>query len=304
MENKKIAWGIAPIGWRNDDIPEIGAENTLSHLLSDIVVAGFEGTEVGGFFPEPNVLNKELQLRNLKIAGQWFSSFIIRDGVEEASKAFHKHCEYLKAVNAAVAVVSEQTYSIQGTDKNVFNEKPYFTDKEWDQLGQGLNQLGKIAEEYDLKLVFHHHMGTGVQTLAEIDRLMENTDPNHVHLLYDTGHIYVSDADYMTLLNKHINRIHHVHFKDVRQAVKEQCEREGKSFLQSFLAGMFTVPGDGCIDFTEVYKTLLETNYSGWIVIEAEQDPSVAHPLEYALKARNYINEELLPLENGSLIKA
>ena len=304
MENKKIAWGIAPIGWRNDDIPEIGAENTLSHLLSDIVVAGFEGTEVGGFFPEPNVLNKELQLRSLKIAGQWFSSFIIRDGVEEASKAFHKHCEYLKAVNAAVAVVSEQTYSIQGTDKNVFNEKPYFTDKEWDQLGQGLNQLGKIAEEYGLKLVFHHHMGTGVQTLAEIDRLMENTDPNHVHLLYDTGHIYVSDADYMTLLNKHLNRIHHVHFKDVRQAVKEQCEREGKSFLQSFLTGMFTVPGDGCIDFTEVYKTLLETNYSGWIVIEAEQDPSVAHPLEYALKARNYINEELLPLENGSLIKA
>ncbi|MBM7652132.1 myo-inosose-2 dehydratase [Neobacillus cucumis] len=304
MENKKISWGIAPIGWRNDDIPEIGAENTLSHLLSDIVVAGFEGTEVGGFFPEPKVLNKELQLRNLRIAGQWFSSFIIRDGVEEAAKAFHKHCEYLKAVNAAVAVVSEQTYSIQGTEKNVFKEKPYFTDSEWDQLCKGLNELGKIAEEYDLKLVFHHHMGTGVQTLAEIDRLMENTDPNHVHLLYDTGHIYVSDADYMTLLNKHINRIHHVHFKDMRLAVKEQCEKEGKSFLQSFLAGMFTVPGDGCIDFTEVYNKLLETNYSGWIVIEAEQDPSVAHPLEYALKARNYINQELIPLENGSLIKA
>ncbi|MED4224508.1 myo-inosose-2 dehydratase [Neobacillus cucumis] len=304
MENKKISWGIAPIGWRNDDIPEIGAENTLSHLLSDIVVAGFEGTEVGGFFPEPKVLNKELQLRNLRIAGQWFSSFIIRDGVEGAAKAFHKHCEYLKAVNAAVAVVSEQTYSIQGTEKNVFKEKPYFTDSEWDQLCQGLNELGKIAEAYALKLVFHHHMGTGVQTLAEIDRLMENTDPNHVHLLYDTGHIYVSDADYMTLLNKHINRIHHVHFKDMRLAVKEQCEKEGKSFLQSFLAGMFTVPGDGCIDFTEVYNKLLETNYSGWIVIEAEQDPSVAHPLEYALKARNYINQELIPLENGSLIKA
>ncbi|MFL6518502.1 MAG: myo-inosose-2 dehydratase [Bacillus sp. (in: firmicutes)] len=299
-----MLWGIAPIGWRNDDIPEIGADNTLSHLLSDIVVAGFEGTEVGGFFPEPKVLNKELQLRNLKIAGQWFSSFFIRDGVEVVSKAFHKHCEYLKAVNAAVAVVSEQTYSIQGTAKNVFKEKPYFTDQEWDQLCQGLNELGRIAEEYDLKLVFHHHMGTGVQTLAEIDRLMENTDSNYVHLLYDTGHIYVSDNDYMTLLNKHINRIHHVHFKDMRKAVKEQCEKEEKSFLQSFLAGMFTVPGDGCIDFTEVYKKLLGTNYSGWIVIEAEQDPSVAHPLEYALKARNYINEELIPLENGSLIKA
>lgn len=302
MGNQKISWGIAPIGWRNDDIPEIGAENTLSHLLSDIVVAGFEGTEVGGFFPEPNILNKELQLRNLRIAGQWFSSFIIRDGLEEASKAFHKHCEYLQAVNAAVAVVSEQTYSIQGTSKNVFAEKPYFTDEEWEKLCHGLNELGKIAEQYGLKLVFHHHMGTGVQTLAEINHLMENTDPNYVHLLYDTGHIFVSDGDYLSLLHKHKNRIKHVHFKDVRKDVRGQCEKEGKSFLQSFLAGMFTVPGDGCINFTEIYEKLLDVNYSGWIVIEAEQDPSVAHPLEYALKARKYINEELLVLDKENAL--
>jgi inosose dehydratase len=294
MGNQRILWGISPIGWRNDDVPEIGAENTLSHLLSDIVVAGFEGTEVGGFFPDAKTLNKELQLRNLKIAGQWFSSFIIRDGIEEVSKAFHKHCEYLKEVHASVAVVSEQTYSIQGKEKNIFAEKPYFTDEEWEKLCQGLNQLGKIAEQYDLKLVYHHHMGTGVQTLEEVDRLMENTDPSLVHLLYDTGHIYVSDDDYMTLLNKHIRRIKHVHFKDVRQNVRDQCKKEGKSFLQSFLAGMFTVPGDGCIDFTKVYQKLLDSNYTGWIVVEAEQDPSVAHPLEYALMARKYIDEKLI----------
>lgn len=294
MEDKQISWGIAPIGWRNDDIPEIGKENTLSHLLSDIVVAGFEGTEVGGFFPEPKVLNKELGLRNLKIAGQWFSSFIIRDGIQEVSKSFHKHCAYLKAVNASVAVVSEQTYSIQGTTKNVFTEKPSFKEEEWKQLCQGLNELGKIADQYDLKLVYHHHMGTGVQTLEEIDRLMENTDSYRVHLLYDTGHIFVSDGDFMSLLNKHIDRIKHVHFKDVRKDVRRQCESEGKSFLQSFLAGMFTVPGDGSIDFTEVYRKLLETNYAGWIVVEAEQDPEVAHPLEYALIARKYIDEILL----------
>lgn len=294
MGEQNILWGIAPIGWRNDDIPEIGAENTLSHLLSDIVVAGFQGTEVGGFFPEADVLNKELKLRNLKIAGQWFSSFIIRDGIEEASKAFHQHCQYLKEVHASVAVVSEQTYSIQGTEKNVFTEKPYFTDEEWEKLCLGLNELGKIAEQYDLKLVFHHHMGTGVQTIEEIDRLMENTDPSHVHLLYDTGHIFVSDGDYLNLLNKHLNRINHVHFKDVRPEVLSQCREEGKSFLQSFSSGMFTVPGDGCIDFTNVYETLINNEYQGWIVIEAEQDPSIAHPLEYALIARQYIDEKLL----------
>jgi inosose dehydratase len=302
MKDQDIVWGIAPIGWRNDDIPEIGAENTLQHLLSDIVVAGFQGTEVGGFFPEPHVLNKELRLRNLKIAGQWFSSFIIRDGVEEASKAFHKHCEYLKEVNGDVAVVSEQTHSIQGTDKNVFSKKPYFNDEEWEELCQGLNELGKIAEQYNLKLVYHHHMGTGVQTIEEIERLMENTNPKHVHLLYDTGHIYVSDGDYITLLNKYIDRIKHVHFKDVRKNIMGQCKKEGKSFLQSFLSGMFTVPGDGCIDFIEVYK-LLDTKYKGWIVIEAEQDPSVAHPLEYALIARKYIDEKLIQKEGNPLIK-
>ncbi|PLR80013.1 myo-inosose-2 dehydratase [Bacillus canaveralius] len=294
MGEQGILWGIAPIGWRNDDMPEIGAENTLQQLLSDIVVAGFQGTEVGGFFPEPKVLNKELQLRKLRVAGQWFSSFIIRDGGEEASQAFHKHCQYLQEVNANVAVVSEQTYSVQSTEKNVFSEKPYFTDAEWDQLCAGLNDLGKIAEKYNLKLVYHHHMGTGVQTLAEIDRLMENTDENYVHLLYDTGHIYVSDGDYMTLLNKHIDRIKHVHFKDARRKVLDDCKKKGRSFRESFLCGMFTVPGDGCIDFTKPYQTLLDHNYKGWIVIEAEQDPSIANPLEYALLTRKYIDQKLL----------
>ncbi|MFI8494109.1 myo-inosose-2 dehydratase [Peribacillus butanolivorans] len=295
---QEILWGIAPIGWRNDDIPEIGAENTLSHLLSDIVVAGFQGTEVGGFFPEPATLNKELQLRNLKIAGQWFSSYIIRDGIKKAEQDFHKHCQYLQAVHGDVAVVSEQTYSIQGGEINVFKGKPYFTDEEWGILCVGLNKLGKIASQYNLKLVYHHHMGTGVQTLSEIDRLMENTEKNWVHLLYDTGHIYVSDGEYMTLLRKHIDRIGHVHFKDVRHKVLEKCRKEEKSFQESFLAGMFTVPGDGSVDFVEPFHTLLDHQYKGWIVVEAEQDPSVAHPLEYALIARKYINDRLLLVQD------
>lgn len=294
MSSTTISWGIAPIGWRNDDIPEIGAGNTLQHLLSDIVVAGFAGTEVGGFFPDAKTLNKELALRNLRIAGQWFSSFIIRDGIEASKQAFREHCTYLHEVNADVAVVSEQTYSIQGTTKNVFTEKPQFTAREWEFLCDGLNQLGVIAAEFDLKLVYHHHLGTGVETLAEVDRLMTGTNPAHVHLLYDTGHIFVAEGEYMPLLEKYIHRIAHVHFKDVRKDVMETCKQEGLSFLQSFLKGMFTVPGDGCIDFTKVYEQLLAHDYQGWIVIEAEQDPALANPLEYALMARKYIDENLL----------
>ncbi|MFC6323870.1 myo-inosose-2 dehydratase [Companilactobacillus baiquanensis] len=290
-----IKWGIAPIGWRNDDIPSIGADNNLQQLLSDIVVSGFQGTEIGGFFPGPEKLNYELKLRNLQIAGQWFSSFILRDGLDKASEAFEKHCQYLKAVNAPVAVVSEQTYTIQQSDtKNIFTDKAHMTDKEWDELCNGLNHYGEIASKYGIKVAYHHHMGTVVQTKEETDRLMANTDPKLVGLLYDTGHIAVSDGDYMSLLKDHIDRVVHVHFKDVRLAKEKECREKGMTFQQSFLNGMFTVPGDGDLDFKPVFKELVDNNYKGWIVVEAEQDPDKANPLEYALKAHNYIENDLL----------
>lgn len=293
--NKDIKWGIAPIGWRNDDIPSIGKDNNLQQLLSDIVVAGFQGTEVGGFFPGPEKLNYELKLRNLEIAGQWFSSFILRDGIEKASEAFEKHCQFLKAVHAPVAVVSEQTYTIQQSDtKNIFTDKEHMNDKQWDELCKGLNHYGEIAAKYGIKVAYHHHMGTVVQTKEETDRLMANTDPKLVGLLYDTGHIAVSDGDYMSLLDAHIDRVVHVHFKDVRRAQEKDSREKGLTFQGSFLNGMFTVPGDGDLDFKPVFKKLIDNNYKGWIVVEAEQDPDKANPLEMALKAHKYIKEELL----------
>lgn len=303
MSKQLIQWGIAPIGWRNDDMPEIGAGNTLAHLLGDIVVAQFEGTEIGGFFPEASVVKKEMALRNLKVAGQWFSSYLIRDGETLTAEAFHKHCQYLQEVDAAVAVVSEQTYSIQNEDQNIFlaSHKPEFTDREWGQLCDGLELLGGIAKSYGLKLAYHSHLGTGVQTNADVDRLMAGTSSDLVGLLYDTGHTFVADGAYLPVLEAHAERINHVHFKDVRREVMQACDEDCLSFRKSFLKGMFTVPGDGCIDFKPVYDVLIKQGYEGWIVIEAEQDPAVAHPLEYALKARGYIDAHLLNKKNGTV---
>lgn len=295
MSSKDIKWGIAPIGWRNDDIPSIGKDNNLQQLLSDIVVAGFQGTEVGGFFPGPEKLNYELGLRNLEIAGQWFSSFILRDGIEKASEAFEKHCQFLKAVHAPVAVVSEQTHTIQQSDSaNIFTDKYILNDEEFKQLCDGLNHYGEIAKKYGIKVAYHHHMGTVIQTKEETDRLMANTEPDLVGLLYDTGHIYVSDGDYMSLLNDHIDRVVHVHFKDVRKDKEKEAREQGLTFQGSFLHGMFTVPGDGDLDFKPVYDKLIENNYKVWIVIEAEQDPDKANPLEMAQIARKYIDTKLI----------
>lgn len=288
----KIRIGIAPIGWRNDDIPEIGKENTYKQILSDAVVAGYEGTEIGGCYPTDfEELNKEVRLRKTNIIGQWFSGYIIRDGLENALVDFEKQCQFLHAVHADVVVYSEQTYSIQGNGQCVYTEKPYFSDEEWQQLADGLNIFGELALKYNLKLVFHHHMGTGVQTKEEVDRLMAMTDPTKVFLLYDTGHIYVSDGDALSMLHQYIDRIAHVHFKDVRLEQLEQCKESNKSFLDSFLHGIFTVPGDGVINYQEIYDYLTEHNYYGWIVIEAEQDPKIANPLEYALMGKEFIDK-------------
>lgn len=201
---------------------------------------------------------------------------------------------FLQKVNAEIAVVSEQTYTIQRLDdKNIFKDKPYFTNEEWSVLCKGLDKYGKIAQKYGLKVAYHHHLGTGVQTKKETDRLMYHTNPKLVGLLFDTGHIYVSDGDCMSLLREHIKRVVHVHFKDVRREQEAVCRRKGCSFQQSFLNGMFTVPGDGDIDFRPVFDLLVKSNYHGWIIVEAEQDPAKANPLAMALKARKYFDETL-----------
>ncbi|MDR2184830.1 MAG: myo-inosose-2 dehydratase [Treponema sp.] len=293
MGQQKIWLGIAPIGWTNDDLPELGGEIPFEQCVSEMALAGFTGTEVGNKYPkDTGVLNKALELRGLTICNAWFSSFLTTKPYQEVENAFIKHRDFLYAAGAQVIGAAEQGHSIQGQEKPVFDAKPHFTDTEWDRLCDGLNRLGKLASEKDMKLTYHHHMGTGVQTAAEIDRLMENTDPDLVGLLYDTGHLVFSGEDHLAVLDRWINRIRHVHLKDMRRYIWEKAHKENWSFLKAVKEGVFTVPGDGCVDFVPVFKTLKETGYSGWWVVEAEQDPAKANPFEYAIKARRYIKEK------------
>lgn len=289
-----ITWGMHPITWRNDDIPEVGAYNTLEDMLLDLADVGFRGTECAGFFPAKEVVKERAEARGIKIVAQWFSSFIVRDGVEAVIPEFRDKCEYLQYLGATRIVVSEQTGSVQGVrDVCIFTNKPVLSDEEWVKLAEGLNVLGDIAHEYDLELVYHHHLGTVVQTKEETIRLMDMTDPAKVSLLFDTGHAFVGDGDVMGLLEAVIDRVRHVHFKDVREEKLQESREQNRSFLDSFLNGMFTVPGDGMIDFTKPYRFLVDHGYNEWILVEAEQDPALANPHEYALKARGYVEKTL-----------
>ena len=291
MSTIKLA--IAPIGWTNDDLPELGGNIPFEQCVSEMALAGFQGSEVGNKYPkDPEVLNKALKLRGLTICNAWFSSFLTTKPLKEVEKEFIAHRDFLYAVGARVIGASEQGNSIQGKPLPIFDAKPVFTKDQWKMVADGLNRLGQLAKEKGMQLTYHHHMGTGVQTAEEIDMLMEMTEPGLCDLLYDTGHLVFAGEDHLAVLKKWAPRIKHVHLKDVRPAVVEQARKEKWSFLQAVKAGAFTVPGDGAIDFVPVFDELKKANYSGWWVVEAEQDPAKANPLEYALKARSYIRDK------------
>lgn len=286
-----INLAIAPIAWTNDDMPELGGENTFEQCISEMALAGFTGTEIGNKYPrDPEVLASYLDPRGLSVASAWFSAFLTTKPFAETEVEFIKHRDFLHAMGAKVIVVSEQGHSVQGQmNTPVFDEKPVFTDAEWDLLTSGLEKLGELAAEKDMKIVYHHHMGTGVQTTDEINRLMDNTDPEKVSLLFDTGHLVFSGENPLDIYETHKDRIFHIHFKDIRPEKMAQVKEEKMSFLTGVKEGVFTVPGDGMIDFTPIWEAIKASGYSGWIVVEAEQDPAKANPFLYAKKAREYI---------------
>lgn len=296
MFNKeKVKLGIAPIAWTNDDMPDLGKENTFEQCVSEMALAGFTGSEVGNKYPrDTEALKKALQLRGMEICNQWFSCFLLTKPLEEVEREFRNQLSYLKTMGAKIIGVSEQSYSVQGmVDTPIFGHKYVMSDEEWEVFCKGLNRLGKIAkEEYGISLTFHHHMGTVVQDEAEVDRMMENTDSKYVSLLFDTGHFAYCGVSPLKMVKKYTGRIKHVHLKDIRKEVVEKVKAEKLSFLDGVRLGTFTVPGDGCIDFDPIFKVLEVSGYEGYMLVEAEQDPAKANPLEYAIKARKYIAEK------------
>ena len=276
-------------------MPELGAENTFQQTISEMALAGFTGCEIGNKFPsDPQALKKARDLRGMRVASRWFSSFLLTQPYAQVEAEFSAQLDFLAAVGANRINVSEQSYSIQGQmDVPVLRDRKYVMNEgEWTRLCEGLDRLGALAVSRGFRLCYHHHMGTVVQTAAETEYLMEHTMPGRVWLCYDTGHFTFAGEDPMAVLKKYADRVGHVHLKDMRLPVVKQARDEGWSFLQAVRNGAFTVPGDGGVQFDEVFRVLAASGYQGWLLVEAEQDPAKADPLEYAMKARTFIHEK------------
>lgn len=291
----KVFFGITPTSWWNDDFLDIDIGITFGQCVSEMALAGFEGCSVGHKYPTDIAeLTHELDIRGLRVSEPWTSTYFSINEMHDKTVAdFRKSLEFIKAMGGTDVVVAELGGSSHQQPIALKANKAIFTDKQWDAVTSGLNEIGQIAKDNGMRLCYHHHMGTGVETPEEVDRLMENTNPELVHLLLDTGHIKFAGGDPLVLAQKYATRIKHVHLKDIRQSKMEESDANQYSFKESILTGIFTVPGDpeGSIEFEPIFDVLAGVNYEGWLVVEAEQDPAKAEPIVYAKMAREYLRK-------------
>ena len=277
-----IELGIAPIGWSNDDLPELGGDITLEQCLREAKEAGYAGVEKGGKFPmDPAVLGPILKQHGLKLVSGWFSGRLLELGIEEEKARIREQLELYQALGCPVMVYAETTGTVQGAIDTPVSRRPRLTPAEIRAYGTKLSQFAQFLEAEGCPMTYHHHMGTVIETEEEIDLLMENTDDD-VGLLLDTGHLTFAGGNVVETTRRWGHRINHVHCKDIRADVLARLKAEDWSFLKGVLEGVFTVPGDGSIDFHPFFRILAQISYEGWVVVEAEQDPAVANPLAMA----------------------
>jgi inosose dehydratase len=287
--------GVCCTLWWNDDFPTIDAGIPFGQAVSEMALAGFQGCSIGHKYPsDPAELRAALELRGLRISEPWTSTyFTIGKMRQKTIDSFEETLANVKALGGTELVVAEFGASSHLLPIDVFANRPVFTDAQWEALTSGLEELGKIANSAGMRLSYHHHMGTGVMTRADVDRLMASTDPALVSLLLDTAHIAFAGDDPLDLARAHADRIGHVHLKSIRPEAVSRVREEGLSFRDGIELGVFTVPGDGVIDFRPILEVLADAGYQGWLVVEAEQNPNKAIPLEYAKRARAYLADIL-----------
>ena len=284
-----VKLGIAPIAWSNDDMPELGGDTPLEQCLSEASEAGFIGIESGGKFPKQSKdLLPLLEKHNLNLCSGWYGANLRNNSVKEEIDLIQDQLALFKDCNSPCMVFAEVSGSVQGDPNKRLSERPKMDLEESKSFYKKISEIGKYLEDEGMPLAYHHHMGTVIETHEDTTRLMENTSDN-VKLTLDTGHMLFAQGNSKKILEDFNSRIIHIHCKDIRKNILENSLENDLSFRESFLDGVFTVPGDGCIDYEPLFKILYENSYENWLIIEAEQDPIKANPLEYAKIGYTYL---------------
>ncbi len=292
MKSFDVKIGINPISWANDDLPELGGDTPLETILSEGSEIGYRGFELGDKFPKaPEALRKVLAQYGVELVSGWYSGELARRSVEQEIQAVGPHLQLLAKNGADVMVYGEVADSIQGKRNIALSQRPRFAgDAQWREYAKKLDAFARYTLSQGVRLAYHHHMGAYVETAGDVDRLMSLTSPD-VGLLFDSGHITFAGGDAVDTLKKHIARVCHVHCKDVRPAIAREAREQDCSFLDAVLEGVFTVPGDGYVDFKSLLQILHDHGYRGWLVVEAEQDPARAPSYQYAQMGFRHLSD-------------
>ena len=284
-----VKLGIAPIAWSNDDMPELGGDTPLEQCLSEASEAGFSGIESGGKFPKKSEeLIPLLDKYNLTLCSGWYGANLRKNSVKQELDLIQEQLKLFQDCKAPCIVFAEVSDSIASDPDRHLSTRPQMDNGEWNNFCKKISEIGKYLEDQGMPLAYHHHMGTVIESQEETERLLENTS-DQVKLILDTGHMLFARGNFIDIAEKFRDRVVHIHCKDMRKNILDKSLKEDLSFRQAFLEGAFTVPGDGFIDYEPFLKLLKKINYNGWLVVEAEQDPAKANPLEYAKKGHNYL---------------
>ena len=287
--------GANPIIWSNDDFDDLAYDVPLDHILAEMRAAGFAGSELGHAYPRtPAALAEALGRHSLRLVSGWHSTYLASRPLAVEEESFRRHLNLLKTLGARVVIVAECTRCIHG-DRNAalgFNghSTPSLTEAEWPRVLAGLQYLAAVAAAEEMALVYHHHMGTVIQAEPDLERLLAGAPD--VSLLLDAGHLAFAGIDPVCVARRHAKRIAHVHLKSVRPEVADRVRREGWSFYRAVANGVFTVAGDGCVDYPAIFRILAGADYRGWLVVEAEEDPVKVPALPKAKAARAYVRAQ------------
>ncbi|WP_340621318.1 myo-inosose-2 dehydratase [Xenorhabdus siamensis] len=285
-----VQLGINPLTWTNDDLPSLGAETPLETCLAEGRQAGFAGFELGNKFPRhSHILGPILAFHDLQLVSGWYSGNLLTRSVAEEILTVQPHLTLLRELGAKVMVFAEVTHCIHDKQDKPMHLRPLFPAERWQEYGEKLTEFAHYTQSQGVQIAYHHHMGTVIESAEDIDNLMKNTG-EAVGLLLDTGHLTFAGDDPLTVAKRWSKRINHVHCKDIRLDVLKDVKNRKMSFLDAVLSGVFTVPGDGCVNYPDIFNVLKAHDYHGWLVVEAEQDPAIAHPLTYATLGYNNLS--------------
>ncbi|MCD7111478.1 myo-inosose-2 dehydratase [Rhizobium sp. DKSPLA3] len=286
-----VRLAVSPLSWANDVLEDLGADIPVETCLDEAGRAGYDGVELGRKLPRTkDLLAPLLDSRKLSLASGWHSGQLAEGSVEDEMAAVAAHADLLRAMGSTVMVYGETAMMTPGAPLDApMSQRRQLPGVDVAAYAARLTDFGtRLADTHGLTLAYHHHLMMVAETFDEISMIFDAAGPS-VGLLLDTGHAAAAGFAYTQLIERFGDRIVHIHLKDVRAPILDRVRAHDLSFNDGVRSGMFTVPGDGSLDFAPLARFVRESGYRGWLVVEAEQDPAIVPPLPAVTAAFHHI---------------